>query len=56
MPVESELNKVLKEMWRLDEKVNAGGELSDAEKDFWNQNLDVIKKYYADNDEHWKNK
>lgn len=52
MPIDQELNKVLKEMWALDEKEN----LNDSEKDFYNNNLDKIKNYYFKNNRYWQDK
>lgn len=51
-----ELNKILKEMWRLDEKLLAGEYLASNEADFYDLNLSKIKKYYKDNDEYWSKK
>jgi hypothetical protein len=56
MPVEESLNKILKEMWRLDEKESAGVALDDAEKDFYIQNLHVIQEYYEKNTSYWNTK
>ena len=56
MPLEENLNKILKRMWLLDEKMNNGEMLDTEEKDFYNSNLSVIKKYYEENNLYWKNK
>ncbi len=50
------LNKILKEMWRLDEKNSLGGELHEDEKSFWNAHLHIIKEYYAKNQSYWGSK
>jgi hypothetical protein len=52
MPIDQELNKILKEMWSLDEKEN----LNDSEKEFYNNNLDTIKNYYFTNNKYWQGK
>lgn len=56
MALDQELNSVLKEMWRLDEKIKDGQELSDDERDFYTKNLEIIKKYYTSNSNYWNNK
>ena len=56
MPLEENLNKILKRMWLSDEKMNNGEMLDTEEKDFYNSNLSVIKKYYEENNLYWKNK
>ena len=54
--VDESLNKILKEMWRLDEKIISGEQLIDIEKDFYNTNLAVIKNYYENNRNYWQEK
>ncbi len=54
MPVEETLNKILKEMWRIDEKLAAGEVLENAEREFYNEHLITIQTYYAANNEHWE--
>jgi hypothetical protein len=56
MPVEESLNKILKEMWQLDEKLGAGEELSQPEKEFYNAHLTVIVNYYAISSNYWNSK
>ena len=56
MPLEENLNKILKRMWLLDEKMNNGEMLDTEEKEFYSTNLLVIKKYYEENNLYWKNK
>lgn len=54
MPVEPTLNKTLKEMWIIDEKIDSGEVLTQNEKDFYNINLSTIKKYYKEYAAHWE--
>lgn len=54
--IDESLNKILKEMWRLDEKVSTGENLDDSEKDFYNENLETIKNYYRDNNNYWQDR
>lgn len=56
MPVEEKLNKILKEMWRLDEKVAGRQPLEADETDFYNLHLETIQKYYNENGRYWKEK
>lgn len=56
MPVEESLNKILKEMWRIDEKSAAGEDLSFEESNFYNQNLQTIKNYYQNHNAYWQKK
>ena len=56
MAQDLELNKILKEMRRIDEKILSGGILGSEEVDFYDRNLSKIKKYYFDNHEYWNNK
>lgn len=56
MSTEELLNKILKEMWRLDEKTRSGSELSDDEKKFYNNHLAIIQNYYLKNNEYWQDK
>lgn len=56
MQIDPELNKILKEMWRIDEKMQGLNELSESEKEFYNQNLAVIKEYYSKNNMYWQEK
>lgn len=53
MPVEPELNKILKEMWRLDEKRVLGEALQEEELVFYNTHLEVIQNYYESNHTYW---
>jgi hypothetical protein len=50
------LNQLLKEIWKLDEKIMAGEILTDEEKKFYNENLPVIVKYYSENCAYWMSK
>jgi hypothetical protein len=56
MPIDENLNKILKEMWRIDNKMMKKEELTGDETRFYNSNLDVIKGYYWENNIHWKEK
>ena len=56
MPVEETLNRILKEMWRIDEKAVLGSELTEEEREFYNQNLSVIAEYYDSNAAYWASK
>ncbi len=56
MPIDESLNKILKEIWRIDEKNSNNQDLNAEEKEFFNQNLYVIQKYYDDNKDYWERK
>ena len=56
MPIDQDVSKILKEMWRLDEKLTSGIALDSAEKDFYNNNLETIVGYYEKNNSHWSSK
>lgn len=56
MPVEPALNTILKEMWRLDEKLLAGQRLEAEEMVFYNQHLATIQEYYDINNSYWQRK
>jgi len=56
MPVNPELNKILKEVWRIDEKFMSGEILDPAEKEFLNEHIPTIQKYYRENGEYWNSK
>ena len=56
MPIDENLNKILKEMWRIDNKLMKKEELEATERSFYNSNLDIIKSYYWENNIHWKDK
>ncbi len=56
MAIDLELNKILKEMWRLDEKMTNGHILGETEMDFYNKNLQTIQEYYIHNSEYWTEK
>lgn len=55
MPIDQNLNKILKEMWRLDEKL-AAEDLSIEEKEFFNTHLETIMKYYESSSAYWNKK
>ncbi len=56
MPIDEGLNKILKEMWRLDNKLMKKEDLELSEKSFYNENLEIIQGYYWENNIHWKEK
>lgn len=56
MPIDENLNKILKEMWRLDNKLMKKEELEPSEISFYNENLEIIQSYYWENNIHWKEK
>lgn len=56
MALDEELNKILKEVWRLDEKINEGKELSTEEKGFYDSHLPTIKNYYHGQYLYWEKK
>jgi len=51
-----DINKILKEMWRLDESLSKGEILSTDDQIFFNTNLEVIKEYYQRQDAYWQDK
>jgi len=53
MPIDQELNKKLKEMWRLDEKDKSGERLTHEERIFWKNNSKMICNYYKDQYNYW---
>jgi hypothetical protein len=56
MAIDENLNKILKEMWRIDNKLMKKEPLEAAETSFYNENLEIIKDYYWENNIHWKDK
>ncbi len=56
MAINQELNKILKEMWRLDEKMFANEVLNEKEKEFYSEHLEDIKEYYKTNSKYWNEK
>ena len=56
MALDEELNKILKEVWRIDEKNVKGENLLPEEMEFYNKNLPTIKSYYTDQYLYWKEK
>lgn len=56
MAIDTELNSVLKEMWRLDEKMYSGQPLSEKEEKFFSDNLAIISDYYKKNCRYWREK
>lgn len=56
MPIDENLNKILKEMWRLDNKLMEKEPLELSEIKYYNQNLNIIQDYYWENNIHWRDK
>ena len=56
MAIDENLNKILKEMWRIDNKLMKKETLESSETTFYNENLEIIKDYYWENNIHWKDK
>ena len=56
MAIDENLNKILKEMWRIDNKLMKKEPLEVSETSFYNENLEIIKDYYWENNIHWKDK
>ena len=56
MAIDEALNKILKEMWRLDEKISLNEQLNHKESDFYCIHLPDIKNYYLKNSHYWNNK
>lgn len=54
--LDPELNNILKEMWRLDEKATTGEALSSSEKEFFSAHLPTIQEYYSKNNTYWADK
>lgn len=51
--IEEELNKILKRMWKLKEKMDSGEVLLEDEGEYWMENLPTIKLYYFKNSMLW---
>jgi hypothetical protein len=56
MPIDENLNTILKEMWRLDNKLMKKESLELSETRFYNEHLEIIQSYYWENNIHWKEK
>jgi hypothetical protein len=56
MALNEELNKILKEMWRIDEKFMNGGDVAVEEAEFYKNHLAIIKNYYQEQSLYWKEK
>lgn len=56
MPLNEQLNKVLKEMWRIDEKAINGESVSLEESEFYKNYLSTIKNYYHEQYLYWEKK
>jgi hypothetical protein len=56
MPINESLNKILNEVWRIDEKISDNQTLTTEERKFYNKHLETINSYYLKNSEYWKNK
>lgn len=55
MPVNRNLNTILKEMWRLHEKLDNNQYFETSESVYWHQHLQIIKDYYEENAIKWTN-
>lgn len=44
----------IKRMWYIDVKLNLGDYITDEEKEFYNSNLDKMRKEIEDDYIHWK--
>lgn len=53
MPIDKELNLILKEMWRLDEKRKANESFTSEENSFYEHNINTIVVYYESNARYW---
>ena len=56
MPLDPILNQTLKEMWRLDEKLEGGKVLTPPEKNFYNEHIADIATYYEKSNRFWSEK
>ena len=56
MPIKKALNKILKKRWNFNEKIKNGKSLKKSEKEFYNKNINIIKRDYSKNNLYWKNK
>ena len=56
MPIDENLNKLLKEVWRIDNKIMKKEKLTEQETSFYNEHLPIIKDYYVENYIYWKDK
>lgn len=54
--LDQNLNLILKEMWRLDEKASRGEALTPEESDFYDAHLGDISRYYEKNSRYWSEK
>lgn len=53
MPINQDLNTILKQMWQIDERICSGETISEVEKNFFNDHLSVIQKYYEEKNTYW---
>lgn len=56
MPIDENLNRLLKEVWRIDNRLMKKELLSEQETSFYNENLPIIKDYYTENYIYWRDK
>ncbi len=56
MAIDENLNLILKEVWRIDNKLMKKEELEDSERAYYNEHLPIIKDYYVENYIYWKDK
>ncbi len=56
MALNEELNKILKEVWRIDEKNTKGEFISGEEAEFYKKHVPTIKNYYREQYLYWEKK
>lgn len=56
MPINQEVNVILKRMWSIDEQINAGDILNEEDINFFNSNIKLIQDYYVTNSKYWGTK
>ena len=56
MALNEQLNKILKEMWLIDEKLTNGEVIFEEETEFYKNHLSTIKNYYHEQSLYWKEK
>lgn len=53
MLLDEQLDSILKEMWRMDEKRMNGEAFTVDESLFWSNNIDIVIKHYESNARYW---
>lgn len=56
MPINQEVNVILKRMWSIDERINAEDIVSEEDINFFNSHIKLIQSYYIDNSKYWNTK